>query len=61
MDASTGAVVHTDVVVMNVPSIGGVRYLVFLNNEASRHVQSFQMMLKGEEADLLKLQTSCVL
>lgn len=56
VEVRPGAVIRTDVSVMNVPSIGRARYFVTSIDEVSSYVKVFHMKWKGEAAELLKCQ-----
>lgn len=58
VEASPGAVVHTDVTAMNVPSIGGTKFFVTFIDEASVQVTVCHMKKKGKTTELLKCQGS---
>lgn len=55
-----GAVIHTGVVIINVPSICGESYFISFIDELSGHVKAFHMKLKGKAAGLLNCQVSWV-
>lgn len=54
--AKTGAVICTGVVVTDVPSISGAKYLTIALDEACGYVTAFQLKFKGEAPELLKHQ-----
>lgn len=56
---SIGAVIHTNVMVMSVPSISGASYFVTLIDKSSRQVRAFHMKFKPKAAALLKCQVCC--
>lgn len=55
-----GAMIHTTIAVVNVPSIGRARYFATFINEECGHVGAFHMKLEGEETELLKRQANWI-
>ena len=45
------AVVHTDVVYMNVKSLGGAKYFVTFQDEATQHLTAIPIKVKSEASD----------
>lgn len=60
VEVRPGAMIDTDVAVINVQSIGGARYFFSLINEASVQVSASDMKSKVEAAELLKRQFSWI-
>lgn len=55
MEVKHGVDLHTDNVVMNVPSICEARYFATFIDETSDHARTFHMKVKGKAAELLNL------
>lgn len=60
LETQPGAVVHTDVVEMNVTSVGGDRNFVSFIDEAYGHLGNCHLKTKGRDAGLLKQHTRWV-
>lgn len=55
---SPGAVIYTDIEVMDRPSIGRARYFVTVIDEVYGHVTAFRMTSRSKAAKLLKCLAS---
>lgn len=55
-----GAVIHTDVVIMNVPLTREAGVFLASVGEASGHLKFFRMNSTGKAAQLLKRRAGCV-
>lgn len=59
LESCPGAVLHTIVARMNVPSIGETNYFVTLLDKASEYVRVCHRKTKGEASELLKRHVRC--
>lgn len=60
MEARPGAVIHTDVSVMYVLSLGGAKYLMTFINEGPGHVRALHMKTEGRASELLRWQATWI-
>lgn len=58
VEPRSGAMIHTTIVVVSVPSKSGARYFITSIDEWSDHMMAFHKELKGKAAELVRRQVS---